>query len=75
MNTQSRSVISVILTGIWVNVSEFFRNEVLLKTYWVDHYRSLGITFPSSPKNGMMWVVWGFYGNNIISTCRTGCLQ
>jgi hypothetical protein len=48
------------LTGIWVNASEFFRNEILLKTYWVDHYRSLGMTFPSEPKNGMIWVAWGF---------------
>ena len=60
MNLQSRSIIAVILTGIWVNVSEFIRNEVLLKTYWVDHYRSLGMTFPSEPKNGMIWVAWGF---------------
>ena len=60
MNLQSRSIIAVILTGIWVNASEFFRNEVLLKTYWVDHYQSLGMTFPSEPKNGMIWVAWGF---------------
>lgn len=60
MNTQSRSIIAVVLTGIWVNASEFFRNEVLLKKYWVDHYKSLGMIFPSAPKNGMIWVVWGF---------------
>ncbi|MBM4270772.1 MAG: hypothetical protein FJ139_01235 [Deltaproteobacteria bacterium] len=48
------------LTGIWVNASEFFRNEILLKTYWVDHYQSLGMTFPSEPENGMIWVAWGF---------------
>jgi hypothetical protein len=60
LNSQSRSIIAVILTGIWVNASEFFRNEVLLKTYWVDHYHSLGMTFPSEPRNGMMWVAWGF---------------
>ena len=60
MNLQSRRIIAVILTGIWVNVSEFFRNEILLKKYWVDHYQSLGMTFPSEPKNGMIWVAWGF---------------
>ena len=60
MNLQSRNIVAVILTGIWVNASEFFRNEVLLKTYWIDHYQSLGITFPSEPKNGIIWVVWGF---------------
>lgn len=48
------------LAGIWVNVSEFFRNEVLLKKYWIDHYQSLGMIFPSEPKNGMIWIAWGF---------------
>jgi predicted neutral ceramidase superfamily lipid hydrolase len=60
MNLQSRNIIAIILTGIWVNASEFFRNEVLLKTYWINHYRSLGMTFPSEPLNGMIWVAWGF---------------
>ena len=59
MSLKSRSIITVILTGIWVNGSEFFRNEVLLKTYWIEHYRSLGMTFPSEPKNGLIWVAWG----------------
>ena len=60
MNLQSRNIIAIILTGIWVNASEFFRNEVLLKKNWIDHYRSLGMTFPSVPQNGMIWVAWGF---------------
>jgi hypothetical protein len=60
MNLESRSIGAVIVTGIWVNASEFIRNEVLLKTYWVDHYKSLGMTFPSESKNGMIWVAWGF---------------
>ena len=60
MNLQFRNIMEVILTGIWVNASEFFRNEVLLKTFWINHYRSLGMTFPSEPLNGMIWVAWGF---------------
>jgi hypothetical protein len=60
MNLKSRRILSVILTGIWVNACEFVRNEVLLKRYWVDHYQSLGMTFPSAPINGMIWVLWGF---------------
>jgi hypothetical protein len=60
MNLKARRILAVILTGIWVNASEFLRNEVLLKTYWVDHYQSLGMTFPSKPLNGMIWVAWGF---------------
>ena len=60
MNLKYRNITAIILTGIWVNASEFFRNEVLLKTYWINHYRSLGMTFPSEPLNGMIWVAWGF---------------
>jgi hypothetical protein len=60
MNPHARSIVAVVLTGIWVNASEFVRNEVLLKTYWIEHYRSLGMTFPSEPVNGMLWVAWGF---------------
>ena len=55
-----RNFMVIVITGIWINASEFFRNEVLLKKYWIDHYQSLGMTFPSAPVNGIMWIVWGF---------------
>jgi hypothetical protein len=60
MNLSSRSITAVLLSGLWVNASEFVRNEVLLKTYWVDHYQSLGMIFPSELKNGVIWIAWGF---------------
>lgn len=60
MREKYRSIIAVGLTGIWVNASEFLRNEVLLKSYWADHYRALGMTFPAEPRNGAVWVLWGF---------------
>jgi len=55
-----KCAIAVITAGIWVNVSEFFRNEYLLKTFWVSYYESHGMTFPSEPINGVIWLVWGF---------------
>lgn len=60
MHPNFRSFVAIIITGIWINASEFFRNEVLLKKYWVYHYQSLGMIFPSAPVNGLMWLVWGF---------------
>jgi hypothetical protein len=60
MHPTFRPAIAVIVTGLWINVSEFFRNEVLLKDYWLNHYQSLGLTFPSTPQNGLLWVAWGF---------------
>lgn len=60
MNDTTKNILAIAVTGLWVNASEFFRNEVLVKSYWLDHYRSLGLTFPSAPLNGMVWMVWGF---------------
>ncbi len=56
----NKNFLAILVTGIWVNVSEFFRNELLFKSYWTNHYQSLGLTFPSQPINGALWGVWGF---------------
>lgn len=48
----------VILATLWISVSEFVRNEYLLKSYWINHYDGLGIPFPSEPINGAMWGIW-----------------
>lgn len=50
----------VSIAGIWINLSEFFRNEILFKSFWVEHYRNLGLAFPSGPVNGVVWMLWGF---------------
>ena len=60
MITKSRPVLAVILAGFWVSGSEFFRNEILLKPHWLQHYDSLGVDYPSAPVNGMIWVLWSF---------------
>jgi len=60
MKPRTRSIITVIIAGIWINASEFFRNQVLLNAEWVEHFESLGMTFPSNPINAAVWVVWGF---------------
>lgn len=53
-----KSILPILLSTIWISVSEFVRNELLFKSYWVDHYNSLGLVFPSEPINGAMWGVW-----------------
>jgi len=52
--------LSVILGGIWITISEFVRNEFLLKNYWVNHYNSLGLSFETLPINGALWMAWSF---------------
>lgn len=71
MSTHNRSALAVLAAGIWINASEFFRNEWWLKSLWVEHYRSLGLVFPSEPRNGAMWMLWGFlYAGAVLGLSR-----
>jgi hypothetical protein len=58
MHAAIKPTLAVLAATLWISVSEFFRNEFLLKSYWLDHFQSLGISFPSDPINGAMWGVW-----------------
>jgi len=55
-----KTIGAFLITGIWISVSEFIRNEVLFKQYWIDKYESLNLTFPSEPLNNALWGVWSF---------------
>ena len=50
--------LSVIIVGVWISLSEFLRNEILFKSHWMEHYKALGLVFPSEPVNGAVWGVW-----------------
>lgn len=54
------TALPIFIVGIWINISEFIRNEIFIKSYWVKHYQSLNLTFPSEPINGIGWIIWGF---------------
>lgn len=58
MSIAKHTVLSVLLATIWISISEFVRNEFLLKSYWTNHYEAMGLTFPSEPINGAIWGVW-----------------
>ncbi|MBN2080310.1 MAG: hypothetical protein JW838_15170 [Spirochaetes bacterium] len=53
-----KPALSIILATAWISASEFIRNELLFKSYWIEHYRAMGITFPSEPVNGAIWGLW-----------------
>lgn len=61
MNIFKNSVLPVILATIWISSSEFIRNEIIAKTYWINHYEKLGILFPSEPINGAIWGIWSLF--------------
>ncbi len=53
-----KTILPILAAALWISMSEFFRNEVLVKSCWVEHYRSLGLVFPSEPINGAVWGLW-----------------
>lgn len=55
-----KTILPVLSAGIWITVSEFARNEFLLKSYWIDHYTSLNLVFETLPVNGILWMAWSF---------------
>jgi hypothetical protein len=58
MKSLRTTLLPVLLATIWISVSEFFRNEFLLKSYWTEHYEQMGLVFPSEPINGAIWGLW-----------------
>jgi len=58
MKTIKKIILPILIATIWISISEFVRNEFLLKTYWTDHYESMGLIFPSEPINGAIWGIW-----------------
>jgi len=58
MNFFKKTVLPILVATIWISVSEFVRNELLIKSYWTNHYKQLGLIFPSEPINGAIWGLW-----------------
>lgn len=58
MKNLQKNIIAILLATMWISVSEFVRNEFILKSYWLEHYKNLGIEFPQAPINGAVWGIW-----------------
>ncbi|MEZ4629947.1 MAG: hypothetical protein R2880_04400 [Deinococcales bacterium] len=57
-NQLKTTIFPILVATIWISLSEFVRNQILLKLYWTKHYESMGLVFPSEPINGVVWGVW-----------------
>ena len=53
-----KTILPILLAAIWISISEFVRNELFVKSYWTNHYKNLGLIFPSEPLNGAVWGLW-----------------
>jgi hypothetical protein len=53
-----KTVLPILLATVWISISEFVRNEFIVKSYWTGHYEKLGHIFPAEPVNGAVWGLW-----------------
>lgn len=53
-----RAALSILLTTVWISISEVLRNSFLVHDAWLAHYQNLGLTFPEQPVNGAVWGIW-----------------
>ena len=60
MNSLKKTILPIMAAGLWINISETVRWEFLIKSYWIEHYKSLGLTFPLELTNNLIWMTWGF---------------
>jgi len=51
-------VLPILVATAWIGLSEFLRNEFMLKTFWTAHYESMGLEFPSAVINNAVWGIW-----------------
>ena len=58
MNAEIKTVITILIATIWIGLSEFIRNQLILKSAWENHFNNLGLVFPSKPINGFIWMLW-----------------
>ena len=52
--------LAVLASGLWINISEFTRNELFIKELWIKGFQRMGLDFPSAPLNGVIWGLWAF---------------
>jgi hypothetical protein len=58
MRALKTTVFPILLATIWIGLSEFVRNQFLLKSLWTRHYEGIGLVFPARPVNGALWGLW-----------------
>lgn len=66
-----RMILAVLAAAVWMNLSEFVRNELLIKHVWVDGFAAIGLTFPSGDLNGAIWGLWSLIFVSVLAfVCR-----
>lgn len=59
-------ILPILITGIWINISETVRWMFLIESYWLEKYQILNLTFPNETTNMIAWMIWGFFHATVI---------
>lgn len=60
MEAFKKNIWPILVTGIWINLSETLRWIFLIEPFWIEKYQLLNLTFPGENVNMIVWMLWGF---------------
>ena len=61
-----KTVLPIILIGLWINISITIGWMLILEGYWIEKYQSFNLVFPTGLINNITWMIWGFMLATII---------
>ena len=61
-----KTILPIILIGLWINISITIGWILILEGYWIEKYQSLNLVFPTGLINNITWMIWGFMLATII---------
>ena len=61
-----KTILPILLIGIWLNVAITIGWIFILEGYWIEKYQSLNLVFPIKLINNITWMIWGFMLATII---------
>lgn len=53
-------LLAILAAGVWMNLNEFARNELVVKQIWIDGFAKTGLPYQSTPVTGIAWMLWAF---------------
>ena len=60
MSHLKKTILPILLIGIWLNVAITIGWLFILEGYWIEKYNSLNLVFPTGLINNITWMIWGF---------------
>ena len=61
-----KTILPIILIGLWINISITIGWLLILENYWIEKYQSMNLVFPTGLINNITWMIWGFMLATII---------